>query len=149
MAVFKAQAIARNLKQNLELAGLTVTQFSDASGFPTLKIGSDMYAKVMMFGNFGRVDSLGLAQQAYSPHMIKIATENVDAETASTAPLANPVSMSVYYTAIAAIACVGVNMEIWAKEAIGSSETDFDTITGLAKVCDIRVDAINPVLSSQ
>lgn len=147
MSMFKAQAMARDLKMRLELsiAGITVTQYLDANGFPTLKVmkSSDLvgYCKIEDFGNFSRIDGLGLTQRSYSPEIIKVAQEDIGTTA--------PTTMAERYPMLAEIVKCGSSVSIYEKEALADSETDVDTIAALSLLCEIKSDVINPVLSSQ
>lgn len=78
MSAFKAQAMARDLRQRLaaQISGLTITEAYDADFMPILKFvdGSEtMFAKIEVVPQGdGAVDGLGLEQRVYSPHMITI-----------------------------------------------------------------------------
>ena len=148
MAYAKAQAMARDLVTRLQIsiAGITVAQFLDADGFPTIRVLKSTevvgIAKIEMFGNYSRIDSLGLNQRAYSPHIIKLAQEDVAGSTVPTA-FAERAQM------LAELVRCGCGITILEKDGLANTETDVDTIGGLTQLCVINSDAINPVLSSQ
>lgn len=65
MALFKAQAHARKLKEELKnrLSSLSISETLDAQGFPILKISASSenhFVKIAADENAGRVDGPGL-----------------------------------------------------------------------------------------
>ena len=81
MAVFKAQAHSRELKQRLKLSykGATIAESQDSEGFPTLtltKATATSVIKIYMDGNAGRVNGLNLPQQVFSPHICEVTQDD-------------------------------------------------------------------------
>lgn len=81
LEIFKAAAMARDLKQRLELAlsadGVEVVAGQDSQNWPTLLIKEGdaatddrMALVIRVDGNAGRVDGIGLPQAGYSPHRV-------------------------------------------------------------------------------
>ena len=138
MANFKAQAHMRELKQRLSLsiAGAVFSDSVDANGNPEMKMASGaeiQFIKIQDVGNAGRVDGLGLAQRAYSPHQVQILRDAAVSDAAAREKLS------------AACAKLGMKMEIWQD---ASMPAIFD-LSSATKVVEIRSDEINPLTSSQ
>lgn len=77
MTVFTEQALLERLKENLKLImdGVSIASQYDTDGTPNLRItrnGDAIQVRMEMRGNADRVNSLGMAQQAYSPHQALI-----------------------------------------------------------------------------
>ena len=81
LEIFKAAAMARDLKQRLELAlsaeGVEIVAGTDSENWPTLLIkkgdldaDDKMALAIRVDGNAGRVDGIGLPQAGYSPHRV-------------------------------------------------------------------------------
>lgn len=138
MANFKAQAHMRELKQRLSLsiAAASFQDAIDANGNPSMKVVSgaeSIWIHIEDVGNAGRVDGLGLAQRAYSPHKVQL----LRASAAS--------DMAAREKCVAACAKLGMKMEIW-EEAVVPASFDLSAAT---KIVEIRSDEINPLTSSQ
>lgn len=137
---FKAQAMMRDLKQRLQLTvagSVTYTDSLDANNFPSLKVvkGSEtIFVHIEDVGNAGRVDGLGLAQRAYSPHKVQILQ---DLDTISDRDLRAKVLAE-------SVKC-GAETELWEKATLPST---FD-LSGATLQATIKSDAINPLTAQQ
>lgn len=113
MALFKAQAHMRELKQRLSLLLPSDAQADslDANGMPQLKVaasGENIFVKIQALADgAAHVDGLGLAQRVYSPHECLILRE--DGATASDVVARNTILA----------ACAKLGMKLSVKEAAG------------------------------
>lgn len=147
MAFFKAQAMARDLKQRLELTieGVSVAQSRDAADEnPVLSIskGADsIFVKIGAEAN-DRVDALGLEQRRYSPHVLRMLRETA----------ANQSDAELQAKVLVEATKCGTRMELWEKAVPAAADVKVpveDAIAGATKIADIRSDAINPLTSQQ
>lgn len=141
MSVFKAQAHRRALKQNLSLteSGAIFTESDDTDGMPLLKIekgGETIFAKFAVAGNAGRVDGLGLAQRAYSPHECYMLQSDA----------ANGVDFELRARVLANCANFGMALFIYEDSAGQPASYSLAGKTLLAK---IKADPFQPIMQSQ
>lgn len=142
---FKAQAMARRLKQQLgiSLAGVSVAEAYDADGYPILTVSKgaeSLYVFIMNRGNAGRVDALGLPQRAYSPHKVVILREDyTDATTL-------PTEIAMREKVTAESVKLGAKVEIWEREDVTTAGA---VLTGATMVAEIDADPIHKLTNSQ
>lgn len=103
---FTAQALARKLKENLDLSigGEEISVVFDSAGFPELKISKSseaFFAKIEMIEPSGHVDGLGMVQRQYSPHKISVIVDPAATEK------------DVNYKLIVKCAALGMKVEIY------------------------------------
>lgn len=170
MALFKAQAHARDLQQRLQIlvptavfnATPTAPQL-DALGFPiisfthagetqwiyiTTEYAAETGAPVGSDPNGGQgatpsnhVDGLGLPQRVYSPHMCQIYREAI-----ATPPADNNGQNAV----LAAVALMGMKVLIWEGTGVESTTTLAGAqAAATTLVTKVPSDYINPLTNSQ
>lgn len=138
MTAFKAQAHMRQYKQDLKisLVSPTFVDTTDADGFPILKVTASsetFFAKIETLGNAGRVNAVGLPQQAYSPHKCTLLQDSTIT------------SRNVKYRSIARAMLMGMRLDIYEVNPLPS---DYD-LTGATLVSSIEPDDINKLTDSQ
>lgn len=148
MAAFKAQAMARNLREHLELTlkGVSVKEANDNGFFPILLIkkGAEaLYVKIEMLPDDAQhKDGLDLPQRLYSPHKVSILRE--EAASATEAELRERVTSGC--------ASLGAKVRLLEKAGIAAA-TDpaaYDE-TGAALIAELGSDdrKQNPLTNSQ
>lgn len=151
MSVFKASAHMRELKQRLSilLPSSTLTEASDTDQMPLLVVKTNseyQNIKIDVDGNQGRVDGLGLAQRAYSPHICHIAQESAAAassdEAAARAKTLAACAKLGMKVIIQEAADAGLAANWAAAQAAVAADAGAVTIT-------LPSDEINPLTSSQ
>ena len=142
MAAFKAQAMSRRLKQQIPqiVAGTTIVESFDTDGFPILavtKSAKTVFVKIETKGNGGRVDGLGLAQRAYSPHKVMILRENIGTTL-------EPTQWPMREAVLAECIKLGAEVQLWEMEA----PTSFDLTTATLLIT-LPADPINKLTNGQ
>lgn len=155
MSSFKAQAMARNLREHLELSvkGASFGEANDAGYFPILlvEVGAGLtreaiLVKIDMLPDIAQhKDGLDLPQRLFSPHRISILREDAaGAEGIKQPELRERVT--------AACAAMGAKVRILEKEGV-SLETDAANYSdvGATLVAEINADVRqqNPLTNSQ
>lgn len=145
MSAFKAQAHMRELVQRLKLSiqGATIKQATDADGLPAIKVekGADaILVKIKVDGNAGRVDGLGLPQRAYSPHICQL-LQDADQTSAD--------SKELKVRLAAAVAKLGMKVEVYEKDLADLPEADAFDISTATLITILPSDEINPLIQSQ
>lgn len=139
MTMFKAQALMRNLKQELSeiLSGVAYTDSTDSNGMPILKLvasSETIFVKIEVDDpNDGRVNSVGVAQQRYSPHKATILQD-------STAT-----SKAVRYSVEAKVIQLGTKVLMYEVNPLPSS---YD-ISGASLITTLWPDSINKLTDQQ
>lgn len=141
---FKAQAMARRFKQQMEvsLSGVAIAETLDAEGYPVQTVvhgGETLYVLVQNRGNASRVDGLGLPQRAYSPHAVVIIREDF-------ASTEQPSSIEMREKVTAEAVKLGAKVEIWEREDVTASGA---VTTGATMVAEIPADPIHKLMNSQ
>ena len=137
MAQFTAQAIARGLKERLDisLVGDTYVESLDSAGFPILEVtkgGEKHFVKIETIEASGHVNSLGMAQPVYAPHKATLVWE---------AP-ATGGQLECRYKILAQVAKLGMKVEIYEGTGVEVA-ADFATALGLAsKVAELKAHEI-------
>lgn len=144
--IFKAAAIARDLKQRLELSTeQTVVETRDSENYPVLTVqkGADTVAIKVLHdkANDGRIDGIGQAQVAYTPHKIYVSQEETATQDAGfNIEILNEVTKSGTRVIVKKVADLG------ATNSAANVEDD-STFNALDAVADIKSDLINPLTS--
>ncbi|HSV26692.1 MAG TPA: hypothetical protein VLH60_02260 [Sedimentisphaerales bacterium] len=149
MSVFKAQAVARELKQRLALQGLVVTESADAAKFPILSIvaaAEQLHVKIEMLPDpAAHVDGIGLPQRLYSPHMATLIESILPS---GALPADQTASLIVRERVFAAVAKLG--MKIALRVIDGAVSPDYATaLAASALATEIRSDEIHGLTMSQ
>ncbi|MGH7240989.1 MAG: hypothetical protein ACREGB_01695 [Candidatus Saccharimonadales bacterium] len=147
MAIFKAQAHARELKQRLFLSikGVTLADAADsADGFPVLFISrnsENMFVKIQMLPDTAaHVDGLGLPQRLYSPHQCLLVEE----------PAATAIDFDMRYRVLDAVAKLGMKLDIYEGTGVVTDTTYAAALAhATTLVSDIRSDEVHPLTESQ
>lgn len=139
MTLFKAQALMRNLKQELleVLAGVAFTDSTDSNGMPILKLvasSETIFVKIEVDDpNDGRVNSVGVAQTRYSPHKSTL----LQSSTAT--------SKLVRYVTEAKVIQQGTKVLMY---EIASLPSNYD-LSGATLIATIWPDSINKLTNQQ
>jgi hypothetical protein len=152
MSVFKAAAHMRDLQQRLQNilpdATIFTANVDPTDGMPTLTIlteAENENVKIYVDGNAGRVDGLGLPQQAYSPHICSIVQDSATADAAEFKSRAN---------IVAAAAKLGMKVILTKAASAGAATTwalAQAAVTADSGAISITMpsDDINPLTMSQ
>ena len=137
MAQFTAQAIARGLKERLDLTlvGDTYSESLDASGFPILVVtkgGEKHFVKIETIEASGHVNSLGMAQPVYAPHKATLIQEDAATGTA----------LECRYKILAQLAKLGMKVEIFEGAGVAIA-ADYSAAALLGvKIAEIKAHEI-------
>ena len=146
MAIFKAQAHMRELKQRLSilLSGKAQKDSTDLNGMPQLELsasGEQIFIKIQPLADFSQhVDGIGLAQRVYSPHECLILRE--EAASAS-----DPSARETVFAA-----CAKLGMRVTVKEGSGvGSAASYSAAESLASSTAVSLpsDEVNKLTVSQ
>lgn len=142
MTAFKAQAHMRTLEEHLkeQIAGLTYTTTYDSNFNPTdLFVNGaateSIYVNIATDTAQPRVNSLGLTQTAYSPHIA----------TVLQVPAADAADFGMRAILLAAVAFLGTKTYLYEVNPLPASYT----LTGATLVATIYPDAINKLTDEQ
>lgn len=143
--IFKAAAIARDLKQRLEIAtGETVTESTDAENFPILVIGDSAIKVLHDAANDGRQDGIGQIQVSYTPHKIYYAKAETAQQNESQEAL---VQNEVTKCGTRILVSKKADTAGLVDAATAADVEDDAAFDALDKVADIKSDLINPLTS--
>ena len=140
---FKAQAMARRFKQQMEisLASVSIAEAFDTDNYPVMTVskGSEsLYVFVQSVGNASRVDALGLAQRAYSPHKVVILREDWGTT--------DPTEIEMREKVTAEAVKLGAKVEIREREDVTTAGA---VLTGATKVAEVHPDPVHKLTNSQ
>jgi hypothetical protein len=150
MALFKAQAHMRELKQRLSLllpSSVSYTDSLDANGMPQLQVTSAVpeneFIKIQTEAdNAQHVDGLGLPQRVYSPHECIILREAAASANAADASIREIITS----------ACSKLGMKLTIREGTGvAAAASYSAADALATttVAVLPSDEINKLTQSQ
>jgi len=144
--VDKAKAMSRDLAVRLKLTGVAVaSETLDAKGFPVLQLGTvGAYEWLSISTDFaqseaqGTINSLGMPQTVYTPHVCKFYQEAFATSSAAQALLAGQV--------LSAIGQLGTKIQMYSATGIESA-ADFAAVLALTPTLDATIpsDYINPL----
>ena len=139
MSLFKAQAMMRNLKQELSLAiaGASFVDSQDSNGMPITQIsagGESIFINIAVEDpNDGLQNAVGSAQPRYSPHQATILQDST------------PTSLNVRYMVQAKVNALGAKTQVWEIHPLPGSYS----LSGATLISTIYPDTINPLTNQQ
>lgn len=144
--VDKAKAMSRDLAVRLKLTGTPVAaEELTAKGFPVLKVGSaGAYQWILIQTDFaqpeaqGSINSLGMPQPVYAPHVCKLYKEDFATSTAGEETTSARI--------MAKLGELGTKIEVLSATGVQSA-ADFAAVLALTPGLDATIpsDAINPL----